>query len=306
MNSHARDGFYTLWTIAILICLAACLFLLAYVSFTSGGTSSSPVAEQTAGPAGEAVQEPSPAEGTQDASLPDNSMQPLPEEQITALPEQAAGTEMPQASSLSSPVLVETADLGQEYQNQIVFLGDSTTYGLSTYNILPNYQVWVPGSGTLSLFNWEIESINCYFPDGTNQSLPIAECASTVQPEYLVITLGINGVSTLDESSFKDYYLRLVQAIQAASPNTRIMCDSIFPVSDAVSPSGITNSMVQEANGWILEVVQQTGTRYLNTAECLTDSGGQLISEVDAGDGLHVTPDGYERILTYVRTHGYQ
>ena len=32
MNTRTRDGFYALWTAAILICLVACIVVLAYVS----------------------------------------------------------------------------------------------------------------------------------------------------------------------------------------------------------------------------------------------------------------------------------
>ena len=44
MNSRSREGFYLLWTIAILICLAVCVFVLAYFSFI-GGDKTAPAAE---------------------------------------------------------------------------------------------------------------------------------------------------------------------------------------------------------------------------------------------------------------------
>lgn len=318
MNSHSRDGFYSLWTLAILLCVGACLFLLAYVSFTHGR--SAPAAELTPepSPTGEVlqVQETTlPADVSPDIWAAAGENTPAPSDSpassdnpaASGLPADSAVPAQPSELPVTGTVgLVETADLGQEYQDKIVFMGDSTTLGLTSYGLLPASQVWVPASGTFSLFNWEIESIDYHAPDGTSQALSIADCASTGQPEYLVITLGVNGVTTLDESSFKDYYLRLVQTIQQASPGTRIMCDSIFPVIDGKAPSGITNAMVNQANNWIQDVVAQTGTRYLNTRECLADSSGQLIGELEAGDGLHVTAEGYERILTYVRTHGYQ
>ena len=37
MNGRTREGFYALWTLAILICLGVCVFLLIWVSFADGG-----------------------------------------------------------------------------------------------------------------------------------------------------------------------------------------------------------------------------------------------------------------------------
>ena len=303
MNQRTRESFYTLWTIAILICLAASVFLLVYVSFAPGGET----AENTAPPASEAGealpdaegQDPSAAQpaGEQDAAIsaPEDSSQPA---DVTAEPSPAA----------SSTILGETEDMGQEYQDKLVFLGDSTTYGFRAYEVLPKTQVWTPSSGTLSLFNWAVESIEYFDPStpDTAQSLSIADTAAARKPEYLVITLGINGVSLLDETQFKGYYRDLVQAIQAASPDTKIMCQSIYPVIDGKAPQGITNAGINNANQWILSIAEETGVKYLNTHDSLMDGSGNLISSYDSGDGLHLMPDGLRSILQYVRTHAYQ
>lgn len=290
MNARTREGFYTLWTIAILLCLAVCVFLLAYVSIVDGG--------ETAERAPAATDVPADSQTTTDAQVPADGQ--------TAVDGQ---TPVQDGAAADHPtVLAETMDLGQEYQDKLVFLGDSTTYGFRSYEVLPKTQVWTPASGTLSLFNWAVETIEYYAPDMPDiaQTLSISDTAAARKPEYLVITLGINGVSTLDETQFKDYYRSLVQAIQVASPDTRIMCQSIYPVIDGKAPEGITNEMVNNANQWILSVAQQTGTRYLNTHDALLDGTGNLISSYDSGDGLHLTPDGLNAILQYVRTHAYQ
>lgn len=308
MNGRTREGFYVLWTIAILLCLAVCVVLLAYVSIAGGKKQTAqtvpPATVQTAAPDGQQTvsadgQTSADAALTQDGTAPaDGQIAP----ETTAEP----------AAAAPSTVLTPTMDLGAEYQNKLVFLGDSTTYGLATYGALPIYQVWVPASGTLSLFNWAIETVQ-YYPRGNTtdaQSLSIADAASAGQPEYLIITLGINGVDILSEEQFRDYYTGMLQAIQAASPNTRIMCQSIFPVIDSGYPgantAGITNAMVSAANGWIQDMAARMGLRYLNTAETLVDENGNLNESYCAGDGIHMNTDGYNAILQYVRTHAYQ
>ncbi len=311
MNGRTREGFYVLWTIAILICLTVCVVLLAYVSFTSGGRSAArplPGAQATAVP-----DQTSDGTGSaQDQTVPAEDQQAAGQDGTVPTEDQAAAEQGQQAAAPPSTILAATMDLGQEYQDKLVFLGDSTTYGLSAYNVLPSYQVWVPASGTLSLFNWAIETVQ-YYPQGDTvnaQSLSIADAAAAGQPEYLIVTLGLNGVSILDESQFRDYYTGLLQAIQAASPNTRLICQSIFPVIDpgytGGNTEGLTNQQITAANGWILDIANQMGLRYLNTAEVLTDADGNLNISYCSGDGIHFTPDGYNAILQYIRSHAYQ
>ncbi len=111
------------------------------------------------------------------------------------------GTVTPTASSV---ILGETADAGQAYIDRLTFLGDSTTYGLWYYSNeaplltgeLESEQVWTPSSGTLALFNYATATVRCPTPDGPE--ITIAEAAALKQPEYLVITLGVNGVAVLD------------------------------------------------------------------------------------------------------------
>ena len=64
-------------------------------------------------------------------------------------------TEIPTTEPTPEPtppptVLGQTEDMGQDYIDRFVFLGDSTTYGLAYYDVLPHTQVWTPASGTRS------------------------------------------------------------------------------------------------------------------------------------------------------------
>ena len=203
-------------------------------------------------------------------------------------------------------VLGQTEDMGKAYIDRFVFLGDSTTYGLAYYDVLPNTQVWTPASGTLTLNNWAVETVEYYDGEGEAQSLSIEDAAVRRRPEYLLITLGLNGISFLGEEEFKSYYTDLVRAIQAASPDTKIICNSIYPVIDGQVSADIGNDRINTANGWIEAAAAETGTRYLNTHDALTDESGGLRAEYCNGDGIHLDPDGFDAVLRNVRTHGWQ
>ena len=205
-------------------------------------------------------------------------------------------------------MLSETEDAGQAYIDKMVFLGDSTTYGLKYYEVLSGgkntQQVWTPESGTLTLYNYATATI--VFPE-TGEQISIVDAVTRKQPEYLVITLGVNGVSQMDEDWFKTDYTGLVQSIQAASPNTKIICNSIYPVeNDYEHIDSINNTNIPQANEWIKAVAEATGCKYTDSASVLKAEDGSLREDYGNGDGIHLNADGFNAVLQYLRTHAYQ
>ena len=289
MKRNAQSSVFVLWTGGILVCLLAVLLTLILSSCGSGDNVPIPTdpPAQTTAPADDGSQttiEPGAVTGTPT----DSGAQP------TAAP----------------TVLGETADAGQEYIDKLTFLGDSTTYGLWYYNVLTGgretNQVWTPASGTLALFNYATATIEYPRPESGNE-ISIQEAARQGQPEYLVITLGVNGVSSMDEESFKECYTNLINNILAVSPNTKIICNSIYPnMTSYQYYDSINNENITRANGWIQEIAAATGTRYADSCSVLKDANGALRAEYCNGDGIHLNADGFNAVLNYLRTHAYQ
>lgn len=226
----------------------------------------------------------------------------------------------------TSAVLPESADMGQEYIDSIIFLGDSTTYHMKSRGVLTGgkdtKQVWsgsgvdendgsIFPAGTLTL-DGRITTTHIYYPK-TGEALTIADAVAKEKPKYMVITLGINGVSYVDLDNQKSIdtfikcYKALINAIRKANPDTKIMLQSIFPVTEDYSQSGngITNEKIDAANTWIIQLAKDTGCKYLDTASVLKNDSGALIALYDNGDGHHLTTEAYKNILQYIRTHGY-
>ncbi|MEG2519158.1 MAG: SGNH/GDSL hydrolase family protein [Oscillospiraceae bacterium] len=199
--------------------------------------------------------------------------------------------------------LGETPDMGQEYIDKMVFLGDSTTNGLAHYKVVPENQVWTPANGTLTLSRWSIDAIQ-YREEGTEIS--IIDAVTKKQPEYMLITLGVNGVSFMKEDSFKKVYAELVEAIKIASPNTKIILNSIYPVTADYKVQGITNERISAANTWVEAVAKATGVKYLDSASSIKDETGAMPKGYDNGDFIHPNAETYGIIINYIRTHGYK
>lgn len=283
----------------------------------SAEPSSDPTPETSAEPSEEPSPEPS-EEPAEPETTPVTETTPEPE----ASPEQddAPVSEAPATPDVSqyaptiiaeatgSAVLKETSDYGQEYIDKMVFLGDSTTYGMKYYAVLKDgkntNQVWTPSNGTLTLSYQSFASI-VYPEDGTE--ITIREALEKKQPEYFVITLGVNGVSFMDEAYFKSEYSSLVADAQSICPNTKIILQSIFPVATNYEYlKSINNDNITAANGWIQSIAEAYNVRYLDTASVLRGDDGWLRQEYQNGDGLHLNETGFKQVLNYIRTHGYQ
>lgn len=211
----------------------------------------------------------------------------------------------------SATILPKTADMGQDYIDRITFLGDSTTNGMKVYGVLPGgkntTQVWTPKSGTMSIN--ESSKGKIVYPE-TGEEIYIYEAAALKKPDILVITLGHNFSSILTDPQkrelyFKTEYKKLIQSIKEASPDTKIILQSVFPIVTSVYQHAqiISNAVINERNSWILEVAEETGLYYLDTASYFKDDKGDMIEKFTNGDGCHFNADGYRRELEYIRTH---
>lgn len=283
MKKSKSDGLYFFWSISILLCVLLAVFVLIFSSCAFSGD-----AEESPSPSPDV----SPSE-----SLPPSDNGELPSPSAS---QPLVNSADPVAGSVE---LGETEDMGQEYIDKFAFLGDSTTYGLEFYDIIPASRVWTPANGTLTLAYWSTVNI---VDDDNNTEIPIAELAAKQQPEYLMITLGVNGVSFMDEEYFTQEYTNLINAVKEASPNTKIILNSIYPTSASYdTSSGIDNTKITAANGWVKNIAEATGVKYINCASVVTGPDGTLIDKYSNDGQLHLNTDGFELVLNYIRTHGY-
>ena len=213
-------------------------------------------------------------------------------------------------------LLGQSEDMGQNYIDSFIFIGESTTYHLKSRGVLSGgkntTQVWGTSSGTLNL-SLTIDKVKIVYPD-TKEQLTFREAAAKKQPKYVFLCFGLNGaVQNIrqGEEYFKTCYKKLINAIRDGSPDTKIILSAAYPVAENMDMSNYSidldtlNSYIDTINSWTLSLAEEEGLRYLNTAEVLRDQKGRLRPEYQVGDGHHLTKEAYEVILRYIRTHGY-
>ena len=287
MNKN-KNLLHMLWSAAIVICVVMALFALGFAACAKqdGDDTDS----KSSGKGGFTVESAVPA--------------------TEAPVEETPVVEMPAPTETPAPVrLAETPDAGRAYLDDIIFLGDSTTYGIGVYynygftELCPPSQIWTPKSGTLTLSYYNIATI--VYPE-TEEELTIEEAVKRAKPKYLLITLGVNGISFMDEEWFIRDYTALVQIVQEASPDTKIILNSIYPVADSYKyQKDINNEKINAANTWIERIAADTGVRYLYSYECLVENG-KLPETSQNGDGLHLTGEAFTEVMKYIRTHAYR
>ena len=208
----------------------------------------------------------------------------------------------PEADGVTLPL---TPAAGTTYQDKIIFVGDSLTAHLINREVLTGgtntKQVWRCENNMMNL-NSEITAAKIIFP-GTGEKMTIAEAAKKAQPEIMIITLGTDwGVSYLSEAEFKSCYSDLVKAIQKASPKTKIILQSIFPVTAGCV--NLDNTKIDTANKWVKAIAAENGCRYLDTQSILKDDKNCLKDNYcNSSDGIHMGKEAYVAILEYIRTH---
>ena len=182
----------------------------------------------------------------------------------------------------------------------LTFLGDSITAHMASRADVSPSQIWATKERYLNLDS-HITRARIVAPD-TGEEERIAEVAARLKPQMLVITLGIDyGVYYYrnDLSVFSKYYEKLLDEIHAASAQTKILLQSVFPVT--ADCKSITNEMIDNANVAIRALAEKKGLGYLDTQSVLRDKDGFLKKEYCfSEDGIHLTDAAYREILAYI------
>lgn len=208
----------------------------------------------------------------------------------------------------SPAILPKSDDMGKEYTDSLTFICDSPTYWMWPWGLLEGGEnsksIWTGPEGTMTL---AYQSTYCILDPYDRTEKPIRQVVEEHKPEYLIIAVGINGVSFMDEEEFKADYRDLVSDIKEISPDTKLMCQAIYPITPAYRWWGdITNVTITRANSWILQVAEEENVKYIDAFACLLGEDGNAIPELMGSDGLHPNKAGLEKVLEYIRTHAWK
>ena len=207
-----------------------------------------------------------------------------------------------QISETSAALLPETADAGESYQKETLFLGDSNTVRLYANGLISLQQFCAKeGIGTHAALN---EGIVTFKKDSSTYT--IAQAVAKMKPRRVVIMLGTNDTGMSVDEFIKNY-TALVQAIQESYPYTDIIVNTVPPVpANHANYPHMDQTKIDDFNMALLSMCEQMGLKFLNSAEALKDANGYGREDYYQSGDIHLKPAGLKALLSYLRTHAYQ
>lgn len=207
-----------------------------------------------------------------------------------------------QIDNTSSALLTETADAGQSYQDETLFLGDSNTVRLYNNGLISLQQFCAKeGIGTQVALH---EGIVTFKKD--SNSYTIAQAVAMMKPRRVVITLGTNDTG-MEVADFISNYTALVQAIRESYPYTDIIVNTIPPIpADHSTYPHMDQAKIDDMNMALLNMCEQLGLKFLNTAETLKGDDGYGKADYYTSGDIHLKSAGLKAALNYLRTHAYE
>lgn len=207
-----------------------------------------------------------------------------------------------QIDNASTALLTETADAGTDYLNDTLFLGDSNTVRLYNNGLISLQQFCAKeGIGTQVALN---EGIVTFKKDSSHYTIP--QAVAMMKPRRVVMTFGTNDTG-MEAPDFIAHYTALIQAIQQSYPYTDIIVNTVPPVpADHSNYPHMDQAKIDDFNMALLEMCEQLGVRFLNSAEALKGSDGYGIADYYTSGDIHLKSAGLKAVLNYLRTHALQ
>lgn len=207
-----------------------------------------------------------------------------------------------QIDNASTALLTETADAGTDYLNDTLFLGDSNTVRLYNNGLISLQQFCAKeGIGTQVALN---EGIVTFKKDSNHYTIP--QAVAMMKPRRVVMTFGTNDTG-MEVPDFIAHYTALIQAIQQSYPYTDIIVNTVPPVpADHSNYPHMDQAKIDDFNMALLDLCEQLGVRFLNSAEALKGSDGYGVADYYTSGDIHLKSAGLKAVLNYIRTHALQ
>jgi|GEM_PF-3840893 len=242
------------------------------------------------------------AQGNYDISLAEEDVDivaegdEIDEEDIPVVETATEGTKI--ESTEDTTVLPKKEGAKKGYLNRCVFLGDSRTVAMVNYGFF-NDDAALAQIG-ISHPSFEKNT----FINNAGKEYTMKSYLESHQAPVIYIALGVNGINDPSEEHYKETFRTLVDHVADMAPNSNIVLMAIGPVDDnGTYKKTVQNAWVDKYNAFLLDMAKEKHIFYLDIAEILKGSNGQVKPEYDAGDGLHYSGSGCEAIFNYIVEH---
>lgn len=195
-----------------------------------------------------------------------------------------------EAVSVTEPKY-SSIEYDKAFFDKSLFIGDSIFTGFAGFGYLEAENVFAQvGLNPESALTKEIDGVTA-----------VAK-AQTMQPDYICVMLGTNGLAFLSEDYMAEEMSELIDGLRAASPNSKIVILSIPPVTaehESLNPEKIPN--IIEYNEKIQNTAEEKDCIFIDIFTMLQDEDGYLSVDYAEADGLHFLSKAYGVVLSRIQ-----
>ena len=120
------------------------------------------------------------------------------------------------------------------------------------------------------------------------------EQIESLQPSKIFLMCGVNSLG-MDDDEFKSQYDMLINEIKKASPKSQLIIFNILPECNGELGNVSNNKKIKERNSFIREYTVRKKISMIDLYSIYANKNGSLYENITT-DGLHLTPNGYDRM----------
>ncbi|MDE6594613.1 MAG: hypothetical protein K2K44_01230 [Oscillospiraceae bacterium] len=196
------------------------------------------------------------------------------------------------SDSEKAETIAASKDYNPEFFDRGLIIGDSISVGFVNYGYLKPENVFAKiGITPASVITADIDGTTVYTK------------AAGLDPDYICIMLGTNGLSYLSEDYMAEKMSEFIDGLHQICPNAMIVLVSIPPVTaqhESEKPEKIEN--ITKYNEHILKLADEKSISFVNIFPLLQDSDGYLAADYAENDGLHLKAAAYPVVMSAIQS----
>ena len=201
-------------------------------------------------------------------------------------------------------ILKQTKDGKDKYSEQFTFIGDSTALYYVMNKAISGKQLWHKEKVLLK----DVFTTNIMI-NHQDSSKTLLDAYNEIKPSHILLMFGTNSAATMEINDFIANYKSLINEMRKVNPKGVIIVQSILPVSSYYDENSkaLNNNKINKLNYNLAKMCEELDISFLNTAEALKNSQGQLREEFyresATENGIYLNEEANEVAMKYFRTH---
>lgn len=213
--------------------------------------------------------------------------------------EKTKNTENEKEEKTTEAAEVSIGQVEQDYFDDVLFIGDSRTVGLSEYSYLDNATYYCDvGLSVYTVFDKKIGKVG-------KKSVTLEKALKKKQFKKIYIMLGINELGTGTTETFTEKYQEMLDKIRKLQPEAYLVIEAIMNVGKELSDTDkiFNNKNITDRNEGLEKLADNQTIFYLDVNEVLTDDDGYLPEEYTF-DSIHLKGKYYDDWADFLMANG--